>query len=144
MTLQLDTYCTEWGTGHHAAELSALSAGPLLYTLFTYDCVGETTDPRTVTSADDTTVMGLNTGEEETVYTREEAPLVAWCQDNNLSLDAEMTKEIVDHPTTSQQQLLKESRQRLYFLRRLKTFGMPTNFYRCPIDCVAWELHENL
>ena len=102
--------------------------------------------------------------------------LVAWCQDNNLSLNVCKTKEIVDFRklqrgghdpihiegaavervsnfkflgvyikddlTWSMQagSAVKTAQKRLYFLRRLKKFGMSAktiiNFYRCTIESI--------
>ncbi|KAK3522749.1 hypothetical protein QTP86_032027, partial [Hemibagrus guttatus] len=46
---------------------------PLLYTLFTYDCVASQTNTKIIKFADDTTVIGLVTGGEETSYRTEVA-----------------------------------------------------------------------
>ena len=44
---------------------------PLLYSLFTHDCVARH-DPNTIIKfADDTTVVGLNTDNDETAYREE-------------------------------------------------------------------------
>ncbi|KAK3549273.1 hypothetical protein QTP70_034478 [Hemibagrus guttatus] len=51
---------------------------PLLYTLFTYDCVASQTNTKIIKFADDTAVIGLITGVEETSYRTE----VAESQDN--------------------------------------------------------------
>ncbi|KAI4900481.1 hypothetical protein NFI96_003966 [Prochilodus magdalenae] len=44
---------------------------PLLYTLFTYDCVASQSNTSIIKFADDTTVIGLITGGDETAYRRE-------------------------------------------------------------------------
>ena len=44
--------------------------------------------------ADDTTGVGLITNNDETAY-REERALGVWCQENNLSLNVNKTKEII-------------------------------------------------
>ena len=44
--------------------------------------------------ADDTTVVGLITDDDETAY-REVRDLAVWCQDNNLSLNVSKTKELI-------------------------------------------------
>ena len=64
----------------------------------------------TIKFADDTTVVGLITDNDETAYRKEVRELAVWCQDNNLSLNLNKTKEmIVDYrkrlnrpPLTSQ------------------------------------------
>jgi hypothetical protein len=42
--------------------------------------------------ADDTTVVGLITGNDETAYREEVRDLTVWCKDNNLSLNVIKTK----------------------------------------------------
>ncbi|KAK3538455.1 hypothetical protein QTP86_003706 [Hemibagrus guttatus] len=71
---------------------------PLLYTLFTYDCVASQTNTKIIKFADDTTVIGLITGGEETSYRTEVAGLIAWCRKNNLSLNTDKTKEMIIDP----------------------------------------------
>jgi hypothetical protein len=56
---------------------------PLLYSLFTHDCTC------------DTTVVGLITDNNETAYREEVRDLAGWCQNNNLSLNVIMTKEMI-------------------------------------------------
>ena len=82
---------------------------PLLYSLFTHDCVVKHDSNTIIKFADDTTV-GLITDNDETAYREEVRDLTVWCQDNNLSLNVSKTKEmIVDdrkrraerHPLTS-------------------------------------------
>ena len=45
--------------------------------------------------ADDTTVVGLITNNDETAYREEVRDLAGWCQNNNLSLNVTMTKEMI-------------------------------------------------
>jgi hypothetical protein len=45
--------------------------------------------------ADDTTVVGLITDNNETAYREEVRELAAWFQDNNLSLNVSKTKELI-------------------------------------------------
>ena len=45
--------------------------------------------------ADDTTVVGLITDNDETPYRVEVRELAVWCQDNNLSLNVSKTKELI-------------------------------------------------
>jgi hypothetical protein len=45
--------------------------------------------------ADDTTVVGLITNNDETAYREEVGTLMEWCQVNNLSLNVSKTKEII-------------------------------------------------
>jgi hypothetical protein len=60
---------------------------PLLYALFTHDCVGKH-DSNTIKFGDDTTLVGLITGNDKTAY-REAV------RDNNLSLNLSKTKELI-------------------------------------------------
>ena len=57
---------------------------PLLYSLFTHDCMAKHDFNNIITFADDTTVVGLITNNDETAY--EFRDLTVWCQDNNLYL----------------------------------------------------------
>ncbi|KAK3524971.1 hypothetical protein QTP86_011789 [Hemibagrus guttatus] len=147
---------------------------PLLYIFFTYDCMASQTNTKIIKFADDTTVIGLITGGEETSYRTEVVGLLAWCLENNLSLNTD--KEIIDPRRKRKEQhtpiyigdtevgrvktfkffgnyisedftwshntqhLLRRSQQRLYFLRRLRKFGMSTeilsNFYRYTVESV--------
>ncbi|CDQ84200.1 unnamed protein product [Oncorhynchus mykiss] len=45
--------------------------------------------------ADDTTVVGLITDNDETAYREEVRDLAGWCQNNNLSLNVAKTKEMI-------------------------------------------------
>ncbi|KAI3364660.1 hypothetical protein L3Q82_011442 [Scortum barcoo] len=70
---------------------------PLLYSLFTHDdCVATHSSNTIVKFADDTTVIGLITGDStETAYREEVRALTSWCQDNNLHLNVSKTKELI-------------------------------------------------
>ena len=149
---------------------------PILYTLFTHDCVASDKDNIILKFADDTAVIGHITAGDEASYRREVASLVTWCEDNNLTLNTDKTKEmIVDmrkkrrphQPlfirelevervssfkylgvhitedftwTLNTTQLVKKAQQRLYFLRRLRKFGMSSkilsNFYSCIVESI--------
>jgi hypothetical protein len=45
--------------------------------------------------ADDKTVIGLITDNDETAYKEEFRELAVWCQDNDLSLNVSKTKELI-------------------------------------------------
>ena len=66
---------------------------PLLYFLFTHDCVA--TEASIIKYADDTTVVGLITSNDETAYRAEVRALGVWCQENNLSPNINKTKEMI-------------------------------------------------
>ncbi|KAK2875601.1 hypothetical protein Q8A73_024029 [Channa argus] len=68
---------------------------PILYTLFTHDCVASHKDNIILKFADDTAVIGRIAGGNEAAYRREVASLVSWCGDNNLTLNTDKTKEMI-------------------------------------------------
>ncbi len=87
---------------HKAVVLS-----PLLFTLLTHDCTAKFSSNHIIKFADDTTVVGLISNNDETHYREEVAQLAEWCGTNNLSLNVGKTKEVVldfrrrnsvDHP----------------------------------------------
>jgi hypothetical protein len=68
---------------------------PLLYSLFTHDCVAMHASNSIIKFADDTTLMGLITNNEETAYREEVRALGMCCQEINLSLNVNKTKEMI-------------------------------------------------
>ncbi len=68
---------------------------PLLYSLYTHDCAATHSSNVIVKFADDTTVIGLITDNDETAYRAEVSTLTKWCQENHLSLNIDKTKELV-------------------------------------------------
>lgn len=64
-------------------------------TLFTFDCVANHKDNIILKFTDDTTVVGFITGGDETAYRGEVASLVEWCEENNLTLNTDKTKEMI-------------------------------------------------
>uniref|UniRef100_A0A673ZE27 Reverse transcriptase domain-containing protein n=1 Tax=Salmo trutta TaxID=8032 RepID=A0A673ZE27_SALTR len=68
---------------------------PLLYSLFTHDCMARHDSNTTIKFADDTTVVGLITDNDETAYREEVRDLAGWCQNNNLPLNITKTKEMI-------------------------------------------------
>lgn len=60
---------------------------PLLYSLYTYDCVATSDTTSIVKFADDTVVVGLISDNIETAYLEEIRNLETWCQENNLLLN---------------------------------------------------------
>ncbi len=68
---------------------------PLLYSLYTHDCVSYHSSTSTVKFADDTVVLGLINNDDETAYLHEVERLTSWCQDNCLSLNVSKTKELI-------------------------------------------------
>jgi len=70
---------------------------PLLYALFTYDCVATHGSNAILKFVDDTTILGLITNNDETSYREEVRDLATWCQGNKLSLIVCLTKEMIVH-----------------------------------------------
>ena len=56
---------------------------PFLYSLFTHDCTARHDSNTIIKFADDTTVVGLITDDNETGYREEVRDLTMWCKDNN-------------------------------------------------------------
>ena len=170
--------------GNFVSSISILNTGapqgcvlsPLLYSLFTYDCVAHYDNTNILKFADDTTLEGLISNDDESNYREEVHTLVNWCEDNNLELNVSKTKEMIFDfrkakpiPTPLQiknshveivsqfkflgviissdlkwekntQAIVKKAQQRLYFLRRLRKFGIKKeimiNFYRATVESV--------
>ena len=55
---------------------------PLLYSLFTHVCVARHDSNTIITFADDATMVGLITDNNETAYRMEVRELAVWCQDS--------------------------------------------------------------
>ncbi len=68
---------------------------PLLFFLYTHDCVSSHSSTSIVKFADDTVVLGLISNNDETAYLDEVERLTSWCQDNCLSLNVSKTKELI-------------------------------------------------
>ncbi len=68
---------------------------PLLYSLYTHDCVSSHSSTSIVKFADDTVVLGLVSNNDEAAYLHEVERLTSWCQDNCLSLNMSKTKELI-------------------------------------------------
>ncbi len=89
--------------GHNTSNTTTLSTGapqgcvlsPLLFTLLTHDCTAKFSSNHIIKFADDTTVVGLISNNDETHYREEVAQLAEWCGANNLSLNVYKTKEVV-------------------------------------------------
>uniref|UniRef100_A0A8C1PH18 Reverse transcriptase domain-containing protein n=1 Tax=Cyprinus carpio TaxID=7962 RepID=A0A8C1PH18_CYPCA len=68
---------------------------PLLFTLLTHDCLAMHNSNHIIKFADDTTVEGLISKGDESVYREELHRLADWCKINNLSLNVDKTKGMV-------------------------------------------------
>ena len=68
---------------------------PLLYSLFTQDCMAKHNSNTIIKFADDTALVGLITNNHETAYREEIRDLAVWCQDKNPSLNMCKTKGLI-------------------------------------------------
>ncbi|KAM7003411.1 uncharacterized protein LKV04_004454 [Tautogolabrus adspersus] len=90
-------------SGHSCSTTITLNTGvpqgcvlsPFLYSLFTHDCRPVHESNTIIKFADDTTVIGLISNNDETAYREEVQHLAAWCADNNLLLNTSKTKELI-------------------------------------------------
>ncbi|KAK0133341.1 putative RNA-directed DNA polymerase from transposon BS [Merluccius polli] len=79
--------------GPHTSTTLTLSTGsPLAYT---HDCNPSYPNNAIIKFADDTTLVGLISGGDESAYRAEVHGLVTWCKDNNLTLNTAKTKELI-------------------------------------------------
>ena len=67
----------------------------LLFSLYTNSCTSSHPSVKLLKFADDTTLIGLISGGDESDYRWEAANLVTWCSQNNLELNALKTVEMV-------------------------------------------------
>ncbi|KAI3355088.1 hypothetical protein L3Q82_017870, partial [Scortum barcoo] len=122
---------------------------PLLYSLFTHDCVATHSSNTIIKFADDTTVIGLITGDNETAYLQrggrrqreEHAPSpstgLRWRESaasgsSGVHISEDLTwTHYTDFVTNS-------VRQQLFFLHKLQRLKMDSrilcSFYRCTIE----------
>ncbi|MCI4389835.1 hypothetical protein PGIGA_G00103570 [Pangasianodon gigas] len=90
-------------SGHNCSTTITVNTGtpqgcvlsPFLYSLFTHDCKPVYGSNSIIKFADDTTVIGLISDNDESDYRAEVEHLAAWCADNNLLLNTSKTKELI-------------------------------------------------
>ncbi|XP_062895243.1 uncharacterized protein LOC134341296 [Mobula hypostoma] len=68
---------------------------PLLYSVYTYDCMAEHSSDIMFRFAGDTTVVGPIKAGYKSAYRREIEILTEWCHNNNLLLDVSKTKQLI-------------------------------------------------
>ena len=78
---------------HRAPQGCMLS--PVLCSLFTHNCMATHASNSIIKFADDTTVIGLISNNDETAYKEEVRAMVEWCHENKLSLKDFKTKELI-------------------------------------------------
>ncbi len=88
---------------------------PLLYSLYTHNCMSSHSSTSIIKFADDTVALGLISNNDETAYLDEVEKLTSWCQDNRFSLNVSKTKELIVD--------FRKRQQRLY--TPLKISGTP-------------------
>ncbi|KAK3572661.1 hypothetical protein QTP86_001625 [Hemibagrus guttatus] len=88
--------------GKHVSPSLTLTTGalqgcvlsPLLYSLYTYDCVA-TSSSTSIKFVDNTAVVGLISNNDKTADLEEIKKLETWFQDNKLLLNVSKTKELI-------------------------------------------------
>ncbi|KAF7649123.1 hypothetical protein LDENG_00146500, partial [Lucifuga dentata] len=68
---------------------------PLLFSLYTNSCTSSHQSVKLLKFADDTTLIGLISGEDESAYRWEIDHLVTWCRQNSLELNTLKTVEMI-------------------------------------------------
>ncbi len=68
---------------------------PLLFTLYTHDCNPRHEENSIVKFADDTTIIGRISNNDEFSYHEDINHLAEWCTENNLLLNVSKTKELI-------------------------------------------------
>ncbi|KAK3522942.1 hypothetical protein QTP86_009718 [Hemibagrus guttatus] len=89
--------------GNSFSSTTTLSTGapqgcvliPLLFTLLTHNCAAMHSSNHIVKFADDMTVVGLISKNDESAYREVVQRLTAWCKANSLSLNVDKKKEMV-------------------------------------------------
>ncbi|KAK3526119.1 hypothetical protein QTP70_016099, partial [Hemibagrus guttatus] len=76
---------------------------PLLYSLYTYDCMATTNSTTIIKFADDTVVVRLISDNNEMAYLEEVRNLENWYQRNNLLIKVSKTKELIVDFSTNQE-----------------------------------------
>ena len=68
---------------------------PLLYSLYTHDCVSTSDSNIIIKFADNTAIVGLISHNKEEAYRKEVIHLESWCRENNLLPNTSKTKDLI-------------------------------------------------
>ncbi|XP_041830687.1 uncharacterized protein LOC121632933 [Melanotaenia boesemani] len=129
---------------------------PFLYSLFTHDCRPVHGSNSIIKFADDTTVIGLISNNDESAYREEVQHLATWRERGGthdpIHIDGMAVERVSSFKflgihisenlnwTTNTSSLAKKAHQRLFFLRTLKKHHLSSailvNFYRCAIESI--------
>ncbi|KAI5614992.1 gastrula zinc finger protein XlCGF28.1-like [Silurus asotus] len=135
--------------GNSISSTTTLSTGapqgcvlsPLLFTLLTHDCAPTHSSNHIIKFADDTTVVGLISRNDESAY-REELIIDGSSVEivkSTKFLGVHLADDLTWSLNTSS--ITKKAQQRLYFLRRLRKAHLPppilTMFYRGTIESIV-------
>ncbi|KAK1800230.1 hypothetical protein P4O66_000274 [Electrophorus voltai] len=121
-----------------APQVCVLS--PLLYPLYTYDCMATFSSITIDNFADDTVVMGLISDNNERAYLEEVKHLENWCQENNLFLIISKTKECIVDCSKKQERHYQPVRIKGTMVERVDSF----RYFGVHISQdLCWSHHTN-
>ncbi|KAI4879650.1 hypothetical protein NFI96_006824, partial [Prochilodus magdalenae] len=96
LNTSLSNWILDFLTGRpQSVRIRRNTSSPLLFTLLTHDCAAMHSSNHVIKCADDTTVVGLISKNDESAYREEVQRLPDWCRTNHLSLNVDKTKEMV-------------------------------------------------
>ncbi|KAK3540961.1 hypothetical protein QTP86_007365 [Hemibagrus guttatus] len=111
---------------------------PLLFTLLTHDCAAIHSSNHIIKFTDDTTVVSLNSNNNESAYREEVQRLTAWYYKSTKFLGVHLAEDLTWSLNTSS--ITRKAQQCLYFLRRLRKAHLPhpilTTFYKGTIESI--------